>query len=107
MKVDTAREQRDTTFSAKRKPILTNSGPRCRKLPSRGAKCTYREPTITKWRNAECVVGGGQKRTRSRQLRQSTGWRSTPLAGGDVQHTGGSDHDEPAIEVRQRTETVS
>ena len=52
LRVDTAREQRDRQFSQE-KPILTNSRPRCCKLPSLWCEGTYREPTITKWCNAE------------------------------------------------------
>ena len=34
------------------RPDLTDSRTRCSKLPSRGSRASYREPSITKWRNA-------------------------------------------------------
>ena len=56
---DTAKQAtmtRETDISAeqwcaKEKPIFTDSRPRCCKLS--WSECTHREPTTTKWRNAE------------------------------------------------------
>ena len=71
MKVDTAREQCDRHFSQE-KPILTNSLPRCCELPSRGASAPTANQQSRSGAMLSGVVGGGQKRTQSRQLRQST-----------------------------------
>ena len=52
----------DRHFSQK-KPIFTNSRPRCCELPSRGGRAPTANHRITPWRRPHSGVGGGQKRT--------------------------------------------
>ena len=62
VRVDTARERRDRQFNQE-KTILTNSKPRCCKLPSRVARASTANQQSRSGAMLSSGVGGSQKRT--------------------------------------------